>query len=76
MVAAATEVMMVKTLVLVLILEEEEEEEVEEEAAVMMMLLGRVAAPDDLSLFLAMSWPVLGVVESANAWQIRVEQTT
>jgi len=68
MVAAATEVMMVKTLVLVLILEEE--------AAVMMMLLGRVAAPDDLSLFLAMSWPVLAVVESANAWQIRVEQTT
>jgi hypothetical protein len=71
MVAAATEVMMVKTLVLVLILEEVAVEEV-----VLMMLLGRVAAPDDLSLFLAMSWPVLGVVESANAWQIRVEQTT
>ena len=63
---------MVEKLVLVLILEEEAVEEV----VLMMMLLGRVAAPDDLSLFLAMSWPVLGVVESANAWQIRVEQTT
>ncbi len=60
---------MVKKLVLVLILEEVAVEEV----VLMMMLLGRVAAPDDLSLFLAMSWPVLGVVESANAWQIRVE---
>lgn len=60
---------MVKKLVLVLILEEVAAEEV----VLMMMLLGRVAAPDDLSLFLAMSWPVLGVVESANAWQIRVE---
>ena len=63
---------MVEKLVLVLILEEEAVEEV----VLMMMLLGRVAAPDDLSLFLAMSWPVLGVVESANAWQIRVEPTT
>ena len=71
MVAAATEVMMLKTLVLVLILEEEEEEVV-----LMMMLLGRVAAPDDLALFWAVSWLVLGVVELANAWQIRVEQTT
>ncbi len=65
---------MVKKLVLVLVLILEEEVAVEE--VVVMMLLGRVAAPDDLSLFLAMSWPVLGVVESANAWQIRVEQTT
>jgi hypothetical protein len=73
-VAAATEVMMLKTLVLVLILEEEEEEE--EEVVLMMMLLGRVAAPDDLALFWAVSWLVLGVVELANAWQIRVEQTT